>query len=67
MLVPKDQMGLDGEETFKPLVPSFPSTPAVKRNDPTSACFEVFPTFSLKALLRPEWKDNTHRRTAVGG
>ena len=28
-------MGLDGEGTFKPLVPSFPTTLSVKRNDPT--------------------------------
>lgn len=30
----KDQMGLDVEETFKPLAPSFPLTLSVKKNDP---------------------------------
>lgn len=34
VVISKDQMGLDGEVTFKLLVPSLPLTMSVKRNDP---------------------------------
>lgn len=34
VVISMDQMGLDGEETFKPLVPSFPLTLSVKSSDP---------------------------------
>lgn len=32
--ISKNPLGLDGEETFKPLVPSFPLTLSVKKSDP---------------------------------
>lgn len=54
MIIPKDEMGLDDEETFKLLVPPFLSTLSVKRNDPTrsllaSKCSPLSPWKSSSA------------------